>query len=194
MDKFLEAVNFAIVAHDGQRRKDKFAHPFIVHPIDVARILSKAGITDSDILIGAVLHDSIEDTKVTYEDIVEKFGQEVADYVQEVSDNKSLSKLERKKLQIEHAKEISNGAKLIKLADKISNLTSLTISVPENWPSIWVTGYFAWAKQCTDNMRGISGQLDNQLDELYATTLIDMDISKVLEEYYASIAPVNKLR
>ena len=187
MDKFLEAVNFAIIAHDGQRRKDEFGHPFIVHPVDVATILSRAGVTDHKILTAAVLHDTIEDTTATYVGILTQFGSAVANYVNEVSDDKSLSKLERKKLQIEHAKTISDGAKLIKLADKISNLTSLTKSVPKSWPDIWYKGYFAWAKQCTDNMRGLNDKLDAELDQLYQTVLGDSDVDQILEEYYASL-------
>lgn len=187
MDQLLETITYAIIKHDGQKRKDENAYPFIVHPIDVASILIKAGVTDNDVLNAAILHDVVEDTSATYEEVKTKFGKSVADYVQEVSDDKSLSKLERKKAQIEHAKVISEGAKLIKLADKISNLTSLSNSVPKSWPAIWEKGYFAWAKLCTDNMSGLSEQLDAQLNTLYQNALSDLDIEKVREEYYASL-------
>ena len=111
----------------------------------VMYILRDWRIKDPEILAAAVLHDTVEDTDTTLDDIEANFGANIRKYVEEVTDDKSLNKAERKRLQIEHVATMSLGAKLIKLADKFHNLSSLTLSVPEGWSSKRVKGYFAWA-------------------------------------------------
>uniref|UniRef100_A0A8C8VN64 Guanosine-3',5'-bis(diphosphate) 3'-pyrophosphohydrolase MESH1 n=1 Tax=Pelusios castaneus TaxID=367368 RepID=A0A8C8VN64_9SAUR len=129
--RLLEAADFAARKHRQQRRKDPEGTPYINHPIGVARILSReAGVTDIAVLQAALLHDTVEDTGTTFSEIEEHFGEEVRQIVEEVTDDKLLPKMERKRLQIERAPQSSRGAKLVKLADKLYNLRDLNRSTP----------------------------------------------------------------
>ena len=102
MDRLVAATDFAARKHKDQRRKDAEQTPYINHPIGVAQILSKEGsVTDVDVLIGALLHDTVEDTECTFEEIEELFGSRVRNIVAEVTDDKNLEKMERKRLQVE---------------------------------------------------------------------------------------------
>jgi len=106
--QLLIALEFAAHKHRDQRRKDASASPYINHPIALARLLAaEGGVTDVKTLVAAVLHDTIEDTDTTYEELVEHFGRKVADVVAEVTDDQSLPKPRRKALQIEHAPQLS---------------------------------------------------------------------------------------
>uniref|UniRef100_A0A8D0EQ21 Guanosine-3',5'-bis(diphosphate) 3'-pyrophosphohydrolase MESH1 n=2 Tax=Strix TaxID=36304 RepID=A0A8D0EQ21_STROC len=128
----LEAADFAAGKHKGQRRKDPEGTPFINHPIGVARILAhEAGVTDIVVLQAALLHDTVEDTDTTFSEIEERFGEEVRHVVEEVTDDKALPKMERKRLQIERAPGSSPRAKLVKLADKLYNLRDLNRCTPQ---------------------------------------------------------------
>lgn len=164
----LEAVDFAARKHKRQRRKDPEKTPYINHPIGVARILThEAGITDVAILQVALLHDTVEDTDTEFSEIEEIFGTEVREMIEEVTDNKSLSKEERKRLQIEHAAHSSYGAKLVKLADKLYNLRDLNCSTPEGWTEQRVQEYFIWASRVVNAMRGTNPTLEASLDQLF---------------------------
>ena len=96
--------------------------PYINHPIRVATLLARAGIEDIDILGAAILHDTVEDTDTTPDDLRRKFGETITNIVLEVTDDKSLSKAERRLLQIQHAPQLSDAAALVKLADKVDNI------------------------------------------------------------------------
>ena len=137
MDSFqhvLDAALFAAKKHAGQRRKGQAAEPYIDHLIEVAQLVSMAiPEPDTNLVIAALLHDTIEDTRVTATELIERFGQDVADLVVELTDDKSLPKAERRRLQIEHAPKMSAWAQTIKLAAKISNLRSILISPPARW-------------------------------------------------------------
>ena len=119
---FVRAASFAAYKHRNQRRKNSAAEPYINHPLSVAARLSSAGVTDAVALVGAVLHDTVEDTDTTLEEVRTLFGDAVAQVVAEVTDNKQLPKAERKRLQVERAHQKSPQAKLIKLGDKLDNL------------------------------------------------------------------------
>jgi guanosine-3',5'-bis(diphosphate) 3'-pyrophosphohydrolase len=160
---FAKCLNFAAKKHRDQRRLDKEKTPYINHPIGVMAILSDAGVTDLNTLMGALLHDTVEDTDTTFEEIEEHFGSDVRKIVAEVTDDKTLPKMDRKRLQIEHANHCSDQAKLIKLADKIYNLRDLLKCTPEGWTNQRVREYSIWAKKVTDNMKGINLKLDEQL-------------------------------
>src|SRR4051812_40871601 len=113
IDLLLRALSFAASRHRDQRRKDKDASPYINHPIEVARaIANDGGVTDPTVLAAALLHDTIEDTQTTRDELVREFGEEIAAIVSEVTDDKSLPKADRKRLQIEHAAGLSHPAKL----------------------------------------------------------------------------------
>ncbi|XP_050081650.1 guanosine-3',5'-bis(diphosphate) 3'-pyrophosphohydrolase MESH1 [Anopheles aquasalis] len=165
---YTKCINFAAIKHRDQRRKDKEETPYINHPIGVAYILSsEGGISDSDVLSAAILHDTVEDTDTTFEEIENHFGPTVRSLVQEVTDDKSLPKQERKRLQIEHARTISHGAQLVKLADKIYNLRDLQRCRPKDWTEERCQEYFRWAKQVCDNLKGTNEPLERILGDIF---------------------------
>jgi guanosine-3',5'-bis(diphosphate) 3'-pyrophosphohydrolase len=164
-----DALAFAAEKHRNQRRKDVEASPYINHPIALARVLAvEGGIADETTLIAAILHDTIEDTETTYDDLLARFGQEVADVVAEVTDDKSLPKAERKALQVKHAPHASRRAKLVKLADKICNIRDVGDNAPRDWSLERRREYFDWAKQVVDGMRGTHARLEGLFDEAYS--------------------------
>jgi GTP diphosphokinase / guanosine-3',5'-bis(diphosphate) 3'-diphosphatase len=165
----LGASAFAALKHRDQRRKGAEASPYINHPIAVANVLAnEAYVTDPVILAAALLHDTIEDTDTTADELTAEFGPGIAEIVLEVTDDKSLPKQERKRLQIEHAAALSEKAKLVKLADKICNLRDMNQSPPVDWSIQRKAEYFAWAKQVVDPMRGVSPTLEALFDAAFA--------------------------
>lgn len=168
MKQLMTALAFAADKHKNQRRKDAEASPYINHPIALANLLlNEAGVEDQRVLIAAVLHDTIEDTDTTEQELVRHFGKDVADIVLEVTDDKSLPKAERKRLQIEHAAHISRRAKLVKLADKICNLRDIAASPPADWSIERKREYFDWAKSVVDELRGVHPGLEHLFDKAY---------------------------
>ena len=164
----LKAIDFAAIKHKDQRRKDPNKTPYINHPIGVAQIISKeANISDIDILIGAVLHDTVEDTETTLDEIEEVFGSKIRIIVDEVSDDKLKSKEERKQAQIDKSPFVSYEAKIVKLADKLYNLRDLERQTPEGWTEARVQEYFVWASKVCSSIRGVCKPLDKKLDELF---------------------------
>ena len=158
----LKAAHFAAQKHKDQRRKDKEVSPYINHPISVAKIISEIGkIEDPEVLAAALLHDTLEDTETTVEELIDHFGERVCSLVQEVTDDKNLPKMERKQRQIEHAKEISEGAALIKLGDKISNVTDITNTPPTSWDSKRCLEYFDWAEKVINNCPKVNQAFEN---------------------------------
>lgn len=129
----LRAVHYAAKCHEGQTRKNPRKTPYVNHPLAVAARLSDVGIDDVRVLCAAVLHDVIEDTHATEDDIKTRFGTTVAQYVRECSNDTRLAKVPKKQHQIQHVRHISDAAKYIKLADKLDNLTSLLSLTPEGW-------------------------------------------------------------
>jgi len=159
------AVDYAARQHIAQRRKGERAEPYINHLTEVAALLAEAtGGSDVVLLMGGLLHDTLEDTDSTYEDLVERFGPEVAGLVAEVTDDKSLPKEERKRLQIEKTPVKSRRAKLLKLADKTSNLRSLVQSPPVGWPQTRLRDYVGWAHDVVRSCRGLNPQLEAAFD------------------------------
>ena len=153
--------------HRKQRRKDADGSPYINHPISLADVLINEGnVTDVTVLCAAVLHDTIEDTNTTREELASLFGDPIASIVLEVTDNKSLDKQVRKQLQIEHASNISKEAKLVKLADKICNLRDILTSPPAGWSLERKQDYFEWVGKVAVGLRGTNLQLETMLDEL----------------------------
>jgi guanosine-3',5'-bis(diphosphate) 3'-pyrophosphohydrolase len=130
-------------------------------------LVQQGKIDDLDVLCAALLHDTIEDTETTKAELVEQFGSKVAGIVAEVSDDRSLPKGERKRLQIEHAPHLSRNAKLVKLADKICNLRDIDEHPPDEWPLERRREYFDWAKQVIDGLRGVSPKLEAAFDDAY---------------------------
>jgi len=164
---FLRAIHFSADKHRDQRRKDEVHSPYINHPIEVTRRLWDTGrVRDSTTLISALLHDTLEDTQTTPEEIREIFGDAVLSVVQEVTDDKSLPKQTRKRLQIEHAPHISSRAKLVKLADKSCNLHDLVYSPPRLWTYKRRQSYLLWTEQVVAGLRGTNAALEEKYDEI----------------------------
>jgi guanosine-3',5'-bis(diphosphate) 3'-pyrophosphohydrolase len=158
--RLLKAIEFAAHKHRSQRRKSGEAVPYINHPITVARLLAEVGgIEDEDVLVAAVLHDTLEDTATTRDELEAAFGPVVLHLVDEVTDDKSLPKAQRKRLQVTHAPGLSTGAALIKLADKIANVHDLSHAPPEDWSQDQIREYLDWAEEvvgkCPDVNRAL---------------------------------------
>jgi guanosine-3',5'-bis(diphosphate) 3'-pyrophosphohydrolase len=165
----LQALAFAAHKHRAQRRKDKEASPYINHPIALADVLANEGaVDDAATLAAAVLHDTIEDTETTYQELREHFGREIADVVMEVTDDKTLPKAERKERQVVHAPHLSQRAKLVKLADKICNLRDIASNPPATWLLERKQEYYEWAKRVIDGLRGAHAGLERLFDREYA--------------------------
>ena len=165
----LKALAFAARKHRDQRRKDPEASPYINHPIALADVLvNEGGVSDVEVLCAALLHDTVEDTATTHEELAAAFGERIAGIVAEVTDDKALPKAERKRLQIEHAAQLSPAARLVKLADKICNLRDVAERPPPSWDLARRREYFDWAKRVVDNLRGINPPLERAFDAAYA--------------------------
>jgi GTP diphosphokinase / guanosine-3',5'-bis(diphosphate) 3'-diphosphatase len=165
----LKALAFAAHKHRDQRRKDAEASPYINHPIALADVLvNEGGVTDTEVLCAALLHDTVEDTATTHEELVDAFGSRIARIVAEVTDDKDLPKAERKRLQIEHAPKLSHEAKLVKLADKLCNLRDVAERPPAKWDLARRREYFDWAKKVVDGLRGAHPRLEAAFDRAYA--------------------------
>ena len=164
-----KAFDFAARKHTDHRRKGKREEPYINHLAEVARALADA--TDGDdleLVLAGLLHDTIEDTGTTYDELVSEFGTVVADLVTEVTDDKSLEKTERKRRQVETAPSKSDRAKMIKIADKTSNLQSMIESPPSDWSPERKAGYFEWAAEVVAGCRGVNAKLEERFDEAHA--------------------------
>lgn len=159
------AYHFAAVRHVAQRRKGEAAEPYMNHLTEVAELVAEATAgTELPVLIAAILHDTLEDTDTSFEELAGRFGSEVADLVREVTDDKSLPKQHRKDLQVIHAATASQGGKIIKMADKIANLRSLAASPPADWDAERIATYGQWAARVVENCRDAHPGLAHQFD------------------------------
>jgi len=165
LSKLLEAASFAAVRHTGHHRKGNNQEPYINHPLEVANLLANVGgVDDIDVLIAAILHDTVEDVGVTREEIAERFGERVAGIVMEVTDDKSLAKVERKRQQVERAPHLSPEAKLVKLGDKISNIKDVTNNPPKDWDIQRRREYIEWGESVVAGLRKTNPDLENLFD------------------------------
>jgi guanosine-3',5'-bis(diphosphate) 3'-pyrophosphohydrolase len=202
------AAFFAAQKHSKQRRKNKSGDPYINHPLEAADLIAKhvdniGDIRKNNAMCAAILHDTIEDTDTSYEELCNIFGKDIADIVAEVTDDKKMGKVARKKFQIEHAKNISYEAKIVKIADKYSNLSSLRTDSPIGWKNIIVDGYCIWAAAVCKNLldpeckfismdelhNNASNNLEKMLVRLFVTMKIDFyaDNTNNLDYYYFMI-------
>ncbi len=178
--KLADAAYFAAQKHRSQTRKGN-GNPYINHPLEVLNLLTNIGkVEDFNVLIAAALHDTIEDTGTTKEEIIERFGSEVCGMVLELSDDKSLPKERRKELQIQHAPHLSHGAKLVKLTDKISNIRDVTENPPPDWDMQRRCEYIEWGEKVVAGLRGTNLNLENHFDELVLKARKTMDLSEPL--------------
>ncbi len=167
--KILKALQFAARKHRDQRRKGSQHPPYINHPIDVTETLWRVGeVRDVVTLLAALLHDTIEDTATSPEEIRELFGEDVLSVVLEVTDDKSLPKAERKRLQVVNAPHKSPRARQIKLADKISNVTEIANDPPDDWSLARRIEYLDWTEQVISGLRGQNPRLEAHYDAVLA--------------------------
>jgi guanosine-3',5'-bis(diphosphate) 3'-pyrophosphohydrolase len=165
----LQALEFAAAKHRDQRRKGRGASPYINHPIEVARALADiGGVTDPEILAAAILHDTVEDTQTTPDELEQRFGARIRSLVEEMTDDKRISQPERKRLQIVHAPTLSPGARLVKLGDKLCNVKDVIHDPPPHWDPERRRAYLAWAKEVVDQIRGTNPALEQAFDKVMA--------------------------
>ena len=176
VNTLLAAAIFAAEKHQGQVRKDQRGSPYITHPLLVAQILwETGGIHDTDILTAAILHDTVEDTPTTPDELRSRFGSEVLRIVLEVTDDKSLPKIERKRRQVIHAPELSRPAKLVKLGDKLANCTDILKSPPRGWDLERRRNYIQWAADVVSRIRGVNAPLENAFDAILSEAEAQLD-------------------
>lgn len=169
--RLLAAAHFAADRHRDQRRKGARNTPYINHPLEVAdRIVRVGGVDDVDVLAAAILHDTIEDTETTADEIERAFGPVVTALVLEVTDDRSLTSMERKRLEIEHASTLSPDAKLIKLSDKISNVADMETNPPSHWSRQRMRDYLDFAEQIAIGCRGANAALEAEFARVLAHT------------------------
>jgi (p)ppGpp synthase/HD superfamily hydrolase len=160
------AADFAARRHVSQVRKGAAREPYLNHLAEVAALLAEsADAPDATLVAAGWLHDTVEDTATEREELAEIFGEEIASLVAEVTDDKSLPKQERKRLQIETAPHKSPRAKALKIADKISNVRSLMVSPPDNWERARLIDYVDWAEKVVRGCRGVNARLEALFDE-----------------------------
>jgi guanosine-3',5'-bis(diphosphate) 3'-pyrophosphohydrolase len=165
----LRAASFAADRHRDQRRKGADESPYINHPFAVASALcDEGGVSDGELLAAALLHDTIEDTATTQEELRKVFGTRIAAIVAELTDDKSLSKAERKRIQLDNASLVSKDAQQLKIADKLCNLREILSSPPADWPLFRKHQYFDWAKAVVDQVRESNPRLAEKFDVAYA--------------------------
>lgn len=164
----IRAIAFASEKHSSQRRKDAEESPYINHPIALVDVLANEGnVTDIETLCAAALHDTIEDTATTADELKSIFGEKITSIVLELTDDKSLPKHVRKKKQIEHAQHCSPEAKLVKLADKICNLRNILEAPPLEWSVERKKQYSEWAARVVSGLKGSNSELEAIFDILY---------------------------
>jgi (p)ppGpp synthase/HD superfamily hydrolase len=182
LQTILSAAHYAAERHAAQKRKA--GEPYLNHLVEVAYLTSTAvPEPDANVVAAAFLHDTIEDVGVTAAELTERFGQDIADLVLEMTDDKSLPKEVRKQLQIEHAPSLSARAQVIKLADKISNLRSILASPPPDWSYERKRQYFEWAKRVVDRLAAPDDVLLAEFETIYGrfAEVMDHQASSPLE-------------
>jgi len=165
----LRAADQAARWHVEQRRKGVAEEPYINHLLEVASLVAEATAgSDSELVVAALLHDAMEDQGVERQTIVAAFGERVASIVSEVTDDKSLPKAERKRKQVASAPGKSPAAKILKLADKLSNVRAIGSSPAKDWSAERRLEYIRWAREVVDGLRGASPALEAQFDRAAA--------------------------
>lgn len=182
LTQIFEAVIFAAKKHQGQVRKDQSRSPYITHPVLVAQtLLEPGGVTDTTTLIAALLHDTIEDTSTTRGQVRDAFGETVLSLVLEVTDDKSLEKMERKRRQVLHAPHLSPRAKLIKLADKLTNCQDILFSPPRDWDLQRRQEYIQWGADVVHHLRGTNPGLESAFDQVLSDAQVQLGF--IIEPY-----------
>jgi len=173
LSRFVAALYFSAEKHKDQRRKNEQRTPYINHPVELAYILAeKCGVFDADVLAAAVLHDTLEDTDAQPEDIEKNFGSRVLTLVLEVTDDKRLVSKERKLKQLEKASTLSHEARMIRIADKISNVSDLISSPPAGWNRKRKLDYVNWTADVVKKVKGTHPLLEKLYWETYKEAVL----------------------
>jgi len=180
LPQLLDALNFAAQKHKNQTRKDGKI-PYINHPIQVANILAQNGETDISLLSAALLHDTIEDTNTSEKEILENFGQEVLQIVLDCTDDKYLSSQERKAKQISSASSKCRAAKVLKIADKICNVTDISSNPPIGWSIKRKQEYLDWSAKVVNELVGTNIQLEERFNEILSKSRAKLEKQKEQE-------------
>ena len=169
ISKLLDAISFAAQKHQNQTRKDEAATPYITHPMGVALSLWEEGsVRNPAVLIAALLHDTLEDTDATKEEIAALFGNQVSEIVEELTNPSGLSSQEAKAWQIQHAPSLSPEAKLVKLSDRLYNVRDLRVP-PVGWSADYIQKYYEWGQKLLDALQGTHPAMEQLLqDEINA--------------------------
>ena len=166
-----KAFNFAAIAHTQHRRKGEAAEPYINHLAEVAELVATAtGGNDTHLVVAALLHDTVEDTEVSQSDLQREFNEDIASLVMEVTDDKSLPMQKRKELQVKKASSKTDRAKILKLADKTSNIRALVKSPPAHWNAARRIEYLEWGVRVVEGLRGVNAHLEMQFDRAVSNT------------------------
>ncbi len=166
--QILAAANFAAKAHAGQKRKGAAGEPYIDHLIEVAELVARSGYdSDVDLIMACFLHDVVEDTSISQQEIARVFNDDVASLVMEATDDKTLPKQARKARQVQTAPHKSARAQALKLADKISNLRAILVSPPLDWTAQRKREYFDWAKAVVSGFTEPNQYLLNEFQKTY---------------------------
>jgi (p)ppGpp synthase/HD superfamily hydrolase len=166
LSKVLAAAVTAAGWHATQRRKGSAGEPYINHLLEVAALVSRVTQgEDADLVLAALLHDAVEDQGISRQTIAAMFGEDVAGLVMEVTDDKWQSQEVHKRLQVNQAPKKSRRAKILKLADKISNVTAIGRDPPPDWPFDRQLDYVQWGCDVVAGLRGASPELEQRFDE-----------------------------
>ena len=160
------ALRFAAERHSSQRRKGQAKEPYVNHLAEVSELVADATEgKDVNLIAAALLHDTIEDTETSSDELIATFNNDIAQLVADVTDDKSLPKQDRKHLQVVNSRAQNMRVKLLKLADKTSNLRSLANSPPENWNTEQKQAYIDWAIKVAAGLKGVNPWLEERFDE-----------------------------
>ena len=165
VDSIFSAIDFAAEKHRLQMRKNKEKTPYISHPLGVAYYLVYFGeVSDAAVIIGALLHDTLEIGAI--QEVEKRFGKDVAGHVREMSEDQSLSYVERKRQQVIHASKCSKGAAQIHLADKLYNAIELLRNPPEGWSSVRIDRYYQWMQSIIERLPQANDALKKEVEKI----------------------------
>lgn len=165
--QLLEAIFFVAQRHSTQRRKGPGGQPYVNHLIEAATLLATVGgVTDVEVLMAAVLHDVLEDTPTTREEVLALFGARVLLLVESLTDDKALPRAERREQVLAHLPHADDATKVVKLADLCSNVMTL----PSDWAPEHAREYLRWARRAAELCASSNPALDQLFRERWTIT------------------------
>lgn len=160
VSKIYAAIEFAAEKHKTQKRKNKDKTPYISHPLGVTyNLMHFGGVRDPAMIIGSLLHDTVSEGNTTFQEIENTFGKEVADYVNELTEDKSLTRTALRRAQLIAAPKKSSGATQIKLADHLYNVVDLLNNPPDAWTEGRIDRYYQWIQSLVDRLPAANEKL-----------------------------------